>query len=51
MRKCWREAPDDRPDFAKLVSISERLLFSIADYTELDMNLLEGGNEDTGNAC
>ena len=44
MRKCWREVPDDRPDFAELASITERLLTCIAGYTELSMDLPEGEN-------
>ena len=44
MRKCWREVPDDRPDFAELASITERLLTCIAGYTELSMDLPGGEN-------
>ena len=50
MRKCWREVPDDRPDFAELACIADRLMSSIADYTELSMNLAEGKiGEEPGN--
>ena len=49
MRKCWHEVPDDRPDFAELASITERLLTSIAGYTELSMDLPQEGDEETGN--
>ena len=40
MRKCWREDPEERPTFSQLSSIVERLLTSIAGYTELSMVLL-----------
>ncbi len=40
MRKCWREDPEERPTFSQLSSIVERLLTSIAGYTELGMVLL-----------
>ena len=45
MRKCWQEVADNRLDFAELSSVSERLLTSIADYTELSMDLPEQDNE------
>ena len=48
MKKCWREIPDDRPDFAELASITERLLTSIAGYTELSMDLPQEDEEETG---
>ncbi|XP_064398654.1 hepatocyte growth factor receptor-like isoform X2 [Halichondria panicea] len=40
MRQCWREDPEERPTFSQLSSIVERLLTSIAGYTELCMVLL-----------
>ena len=40
MRQCWREDPEERPTFSQLSSIVERLLTSIAGYTELGMVLL-----------
>ena len=40
MRKCWSEAPEERPTFSQLSSIVERLLTSISGYTELGMVLL-----------
>ena len=49
MKKCWREDPDGRPDFAELASVTERLLISIAGYTELSMDLPQGESEEGGN--
>ena len=46
MKKCWREIPDDRPDFAELASITEHLLASTAGYTELHMDLPQRENEE-----
>ena len=40
MSQCWREDPEERPTFSQLSSIVERLLISIAGYTELGMVLL-----------
>ena len=45
MRKCWQEVPDDRLEFTGLSSITERLLTSIAGYTEFSMDLPEKEND------
>ncbi len=46
MRKCWREDPEERPTFSQLSSIVERLLTSIAGYTELGMVLVDTSQEE-----
>ncbi|XP_064398663.1 hepatocyte growth factor receptor-like [Halichondria panicea] len=45
MRQCWREDPKERPTFSQLSAIVERLLTSIAGYTELGMVLLNTSQE------
>ncbi|XP_064398640.1 plexin-A2-like [Halichondria panicea] len=40
MRQCWREDPEERPTFSQLSSTVDKLLTSIAGYTELGMVLL-----------
>ncbi len=40
MQQCWREDPEERPIFSQLSSIVDKLLTSIAGYTELSMVLM-----------
>ncbi len=51
MRKCWREDPKERPTFSQLSSIVERLLTSIAGYTELGMVLVDTSQEEELSKC
>ncbi len=46
MRKCWREDPEERPTFSQLSAIVERLLTSIAGYTDLSMVLQDTSQEE-----
>ena len=34
---CWKENPEDRPTFTKLVADINRLLMEIADYVDIDV--------------
>lgn len=47
MKKCWKLSPSERPGFSDLVTTLDKMLMSVAGYTELSMTLVEAeGNED-----
>ena len=48
MRKCWRVSPEERPTFSELCSLVDRLLMSIAGYTELSMVLPQPADTELG---
>ena len=45
MKKCWKMAPTDRPNFSALVQSLGKILAAVAGYVELNMTLLTTEDE------
>ena len=46
MKKCWKLSPPDRPRFGDLTATLDKILMSVAGYTELSMTLVADTGEE-----